>query len=111
MSLAPKLSTADAEISFGQPAFAVDRRVRACTPDPGPWTTFRGERLKLGPVTVTDSTDLVFGQLSVDRQQVLVGTASMAVRLSTVQPPGKRAMPAADWARGVRLTAEDRLGG
>lgn len=110
VSLAPKLSTADAEISFGQPAFAIDRRVRACTPDPGPWTTFRGERLKLGPVTVTDSADLVFGQLLVDGQQVLVGTASIAVRLSTVQPPGKRAMPATDWARGVRLTAEDRLG-
>ena len=36
---------------FDQPALAVDRRIRACTPDPGAWTTFRGERLKLGPVT------------------------------------------------------------
>ncbi len=32
------------------PAFAVDRRVRACTPAPGAWTEFRGERIKLGPV-------------------------------------------------------------
>ena len=53
---------------------------------------------------------LAVGQLLVDRQQVLVGTASTAVRLGTVQPPGKRAMPAADWARGVRLTDGDRLG-
>ena len=30
--------------------YAVDRRIRACTPAPGAWTTFRGERLKLGPV-------------------------------------------------------------
>ncbi|MFL6161468.1 MAG: methionyl-tRNA formyltransferase [Jatrophihabitantaceae bacterium] len=109
VSLAPKLTVADAEISFGLPAVAVDRRARACTPDPGPWTGFRGERLKLGPVTVTAASGLAPGQLRAAGQQVLVGTASTAVRLGSVQPPGKRAMPAADWARGVRLTDADRL--
>ena len=110
VSLAPKLTVADAEIRFDQPAIAVDRRARACTPEPGPWTDFRGERLKLGPVALSEHTGLPAGQLLVDRRQVLVGTASTAVRLGTVQPPGKRAMPAADWARGVRLGDGDRLG-
>ncbi len=32
---------------------------------------------------------------------MLVGTATEPVRLGLVQPPGKRAMPAADWARGL----------
>jgi methionyl-tRNA formyltransferase len=109
VSLAPKLAVADAEISFGLPAVAVDRRVRACTPDPGPWTGFRGDRLKLGPVAVTAETGLPPGALLAQGQQVLVGTASTAVRLTSVQPPGKRPMPAADWARGARLTDEDRL--
>jgi methionyl-tRNA formyltransferase len=111
VSLAPKLTPADAEIRFDRPALAVDRRVRACTPDPGAWTVFRGERLKLGPVTPTEQTGLTPGQLLVDRRQVLAGTAGAAVRLGTVQPPGKRPMPAADWARGVRLTEDDRVGG
>ena len=31
---------------------AVDRRIRACTPGPGAWTTFEGERLKVGPVVI-----------------------------------------------------------
>ena len=110
VSLAPKLTPADARIGFDQPAVAVDRRVRACTPDPGPWTEFRGDRLKLGPVAVTQHAGLAAGRLLVDRQQVLAGTASTAVRLGTVQPPGKRPIPAADWARGVRLTEDDRLG-
>ena len=109
VSLAPKLTVADSEICFDVPAIAVDRRVRACTPDPGPWTGFRGERLKLGPVTVTSETGLAPGRLRAEGQQVLVGTASTAVRLGSVQPPGKRPMPAADWARGARLTGEDRL--
>ena len=38
-----------------------------------------------------------------------VGTGSKAVELVTVQPQGKKPMAAADWARGVRLTDEDRL--
>jgi methionyl-tRNA formyltransferase len=109
VSLAPKLTVADAEIAFDLPAIAVDRRVRACTPDPGAWTGFRGERLKLGPVALTSETGLAPGRLRVEGQRVLVGTASTAVRLGSVQPPGRRPMPAADWARGARLTDEDRL--
>lgn len=111
VSHAPKLTVADAEIRFDQPALAIDRRVRGCTPDPGAWARFRGDRLKLGPVTVAQSTDrLQPGELRADRTGVLVGTGTVPVWLDTVQPAGKRPMPATGWANGARLTAEDRLG-
>ena len=45
------------------------------------------------------------GELRVQRTSVLVGTATEPVELGDVQPPGKRRMPAADWARGLRQTA------
>jgi methionyl-tRNA formyltransferase len=32
---------------------------------------------------------------------VLVGTGTDPLELTTVQPAGKRAMPAGDWLRGV----------
>ncbi len=51
VSLAPKITVEDAHIDWAEPALAVDRRIRACTPAPGAWTTYLGERLKLGPVT------------------------------------------------------------
>ena len=38
-------------VDWSAPGRHVDRLVRACTPAPGAWTTFRGERLKLGPVS------------------------------------------------------------
>ncbi len=41
--------------------------------------------------------------MAVGKQEVLVGTGTAAVRLGDVQAVGKRPMPAADWARGVRL--------
>ena len=106
VSLAPKLTVEDARVRWGDPAFAVDRRIRACTPAPGPWTTFRDDRVKLGPVTpLPDGPELKPGELHVEKSGVLVGTATTPVRLGEVRAAGKKAMPAGDWARGARVTA------
>ncbi|MFV2100603.1 methionyl-tRNA formyltransferase [Micromonospora sp. LOL_024] len=110
VSLAPKLTVEDARVRWADPAFAVDRRIRACTPAPGPWTTFRGERIKLGPVTqAPDAPELGPGELLVARTGVVAGTATVPVRLGEVRAAGKRAMPAADWARGVRVSGGEEL--
>jgi len=110
VSLAPKLTPDDAAVRWDHPAVAVDRRVRGCTPDPGAWTTLPdGSRLVLGPVTVTDEV-LAPGLVAAGKRDVLVGTATTAVRLGEVTATGKRTMPAADWARGARLAAGTVLG-
>jgi methionyl-tRNA formyltransferase len=110
VSVAGKLTPADAQAPWTSPARHVDRLIRACTPAPGAWTTFRGERLKLGPVRPRGANELGPGELRVERSGVAVGTATSEVELGTVQPPGKRPMPAADWARGARPEAGERLG-
>jgi methionyl-tRNA formyltransferase len=109
VSLAPKISVEDARVAWSEPAAGVDRRIRACTPAPGAWTLHVGERIKLGPVDPTDVA-LEPGVLEVTKNAVLVGTSTTAVRLGEVKPFGKRQMPAADWARGVRLESGARLG-
>jgi methionyl-tRNA formyltransferase len=80
--------------------------IRGCTPEPGAWATLRGERVRLGPVRLLDAspdgTTLAPGQLRVGRRDVLAGTGTFPVRLGLVQPQGKKEMPAADWARGLR---------
>ncbi|GAA1807878.1 methionyl-tRNA formyltransferase [Luedemannella flava] len=110
ISLAPKVTVEDAQVRWDEPAFAVDRRVRACTPAPGAWTEFRGERVKLGPVTVVpDGPALKPGDLLVARNRVLCGTATAPVALGDVRAAGKKAMSAADWARGARLGDAERF--
>src|SRR5690606_28817713 len=52
ISIAPKILVEDARIDWTQPAVAIDRQVRACTPGPGAWSTHEGQRIKIGPVTV-----------------------------------------------------------
>jgi methionyl-tRNA formyltransferase len=109
VSLAPKITVADAQVPWESPARHVERLVRACTPSPGAWTMFRGDRLKLGPVKLRGAHDLHPGELQVTKSGVVVGTASLDVELGLVQPPGKRPMAAADWARGARIEAGERL--
>jgi methionyl-tRNA formyltransferase len=103
VSLAPKLSVAEAQVDWSLPAMRIDRLVRACTPAPAAWTTFRGDRLRLGPLTLRqDSRGLKPGELLVEKNAVLVGTGTHGVALGEVTAPGKKAMRAADWARGAR---------
>jgi len=113
VSRAPKITPADAEINWHHSAMAISRLIRACTPEPGAWTELDGARLKVWPVTPrgdahgesgADAAALGPGELSTQRNRVLVGTATVPVELGDVQQHAKRRMPAADWARGLRLS-------
>ncbi|SCK07241.1 methionyl-tRNA formyltransferase [Streptomyces sp. WMMB 714] len=115
VSLAPKIGVEDARIDWEAPALRVDRLVRACTPAPGAWTVFRGERLKVRSLTPetgqpSEGGGPGPGELVAGKNSVLVGTGSHPVQLQWVQPQGKKPMPAADWARGVRVSEGERLG-
>jgi methionyl-tRNA formyltransferase len=109
VSYAPKLTVDDAHLNLTAPAFAVDRQLRAVTPAPGGWVLFRNQRLGVGPGQLTDIDGLAPGELYVTKREVLVGTATVALRLGEVTAPGKRAMPAADWARGARPQPGERV--
>ncbi|MET9086632.1 methionyl-tRNA formyltransferase [Streptomyces sp. NPDC090075] len=111
ITLAPKISVEDAKVEWSAPALRVDRVVRGCTPAPGAWTVFRGERLKLIQVTpVPERTDLAPAEIAVGKNSVHVGTGSYAVELLWVQAQGKKPMRAADWARGARIGTGETLG-
>ncbi len=116
VSLAPKITSADGQIEWHNPAAAIDRLIRACTPDPGAWTRLDGVRVKLWPVAVTRNEGgqvaqvaqdggrpLAPGELRVQRDRVLAGTGTSPVELGEVQADGKRRVRAADWVRGLHL--------
>jgi methionyl-tRNA formyltransferase len=105
ITVAPKVTVDDARVRWDLPAHVVERRIRAVTPNPGAWTLIGDLRVKIGPVTVDDAAPnpLPPGAIRADRGGVRVGTASQPVLLGTVQPPGKKQMDAAAWARGARL--------
>jgi methionyl-tRNA formyltransferase len=120
ITLAPKITVEDAHVQWTEPAFAVDRRIRAASPAPGAWslllrdgapTVQQGDRIKIGPVApLPGGPRLEPGDLLVEKNRVLVGTATDPVVLGEVRASGKKAMSAIDWARGVRPSSQDRLG-
>jgi methionyl-tRNA formyltransferase len=112
VSVAPKVTVDDAHVDWSAPPLAVDRLIRSVTPEPGAWSEFRGERIKIMPVDPSDGADLNTlqpGELLAEKRRVLVGAAGATVRLGEVQPQGRKRMPATDWARGVRLEPGERL--
>jgi methionyl-tRNA formyltransferase len=112
VSYAPKVTTADARVDWAASALAVDRRIRACTPSPGAWTTLRDRRVRLGPVVPVDvSPDgLEPGQVQLGAPGgPVVGTGSGAVQLGEVKPEGRSTMVASDWLNGVRLVPGERF--
>ena len=124
VSLAPKVTPEDARVRWNVPAHMVSRQIRAWTPAPGAWTTLGDTRLKLWPVRLPSPPgagsgsdlapaarpappggpgSLAPGELWAGRAGVFAGTATGPVELGDVQPPGKRRMAAAEWARGLHL--------
>ena len=119
--VAQKITVEDAHIDFHVPAFAVDRQIRACTPNPGAWCELHADdEHNADPITLhvlravpADANDphgeelmkLDPGKLLAGKKQVWVGTLSGALELLEVKAQGKKAMKAADWARGARLSA------
>ena len=103
---APKLRTEERWIDVHAPAATVLASVRGLSPWPGAWI-----RHPTGAVRIHRAeagvTTLAPGALGFAGGSVELGTGDGSVRLVTVQPEGKRAMAAGDWARGLR----DRLDG
>lgn len=98
---AAKLGPDDARIDWTAPVEEIDRRIRACTPAPGAWTTLDGQKFRVLEALPTDRPSADPGAVEAARRSVHVDTGSGRLELLRVQPGGKRAMAATDWARGL----------
>ena len=101
VTLAPKLSLADGDVDWSQPAATVTSLIRGVTPEPGAFTTVDGGRLKILDARIAhDLPRLAPGQLAQEGKKILIGTATQPVELMQVHPAGRKAMDAGSWWRG-----------
>lgn len=110
ITLAPKLTVAEAEVDWTTDDATIDRRIRGCTPAPGAWTTFRGERFKIVAAHPSGGAPADPGTMMATKRWLQAGTGGRPLELDLVQPFGKKVMRATDWARGVSLTPGERFG-
>ena len=111
---APQLKKEDGRLDFSRPAAELERRVRAMTPWPGAYALWpepgaEDRLLKVGRAAVAEGSAPPPGAVAARGGEIVVGCGQGALRLIEVQPPGKRPMPAADFARGARDFVGARL--
>lgn len=104
-SVAPKLRSEERWIDVRAVSARVLAGVRGLTPWPGAWVHHPTGTLRILDAEVGSAT-LAPGELRLEAGSLQMGTGEGSVRLVTVQPEGKRAMAAADWARGLRGTLD-----
>jgi methionyl-tRNA formyltransferase len=105
---AEKLSKEEGHIDWNCDAIAIQRKVNAFNPNPGAWSQFRGQNLKLNKVRMTDQL-LAPGAIQTSNKGVFVGTSTTAIELLDVTPSGKSTLAASAWANGARITSTDVL--
>lgn len=105
---APKISNEEARIGWEEPAARIKNKVRGLNPVPGAWTTLRDTRLKLYRVATVEG-EAEPGSLRLESDALLVGTGEGLIRVDEAQLHGRRKMPGADLARGMRLGSGERL--
>lgn len=107
VTYAPSLRVEETAVVWGQPAPVISNQIRACSPQPGAFCHYQNLRLKLyAPAVITGSSpEAIPGQIvDFGDSGLRVQTGQDQVLIREVQPAGRRRMPAADFARGARLT-------
>lgn len=103
ITYAPKIEPADLVLQWNQSAIALERKVRALLDKPLAFTTFRGKRIQIGRLRISDQVlDAAPGTLISEGEDLYVATGSVLVQLTTVKPEGKSWMDASAWWRGIQ---------
>ena len=97
------LKREDGLLDWSESAEAIDRRVRAFTPWPGTFTSWKGKTFKvLRGKAVPGDYQAGPGTVCVEEDRVVVATGSGGLQLLEVQLEGRAKSGAADFARGQR---------
>jgi methionyl-tRNA formyltransferase len=104
VTYADKITAADRLLDpLAETAVELDRRVRGLSPHIGAYLEADGTRLGVSQAAVSvEKPGPGAGALDAASGRLLLGCREGVLELLTVQPPGKRPMPAADYLRGQR---------
>jgi methionyl-tRNA formyltransferase len=112
-TLAPILKREDGEVDWAMTATEIFNRLRGFTPFPGCYTFYNDHRLEIVKARVEEEADKFEpgAVLEADRDGLVVACGGETkLRITEVQPEGKRAMPARDFLNGARLQVGAKLG-
>jgi methionyl-tRNA formyltransferase len=108
---APKLTREKGMVDWLATAHEVARHVRAYDPKPGAWSRVGSTEVKLfGARVAPRGTAHAPGDvLTIDADGMIVACAGGAVRITAVQPSGKRRLAPIEWANGRGVAVGDQF--
>lgn len=110
ITYAHKLSKADAQIDWTQPAEAIERRIRAFNPVPGTWCDYHGKPLKIWAAQACPTNGTAGSVLQADKNGIQVACGSGSLLIQTLQPAGSARMEAAAFLAGHPVAVGSRFG-
>ena len=109
VTYANKIDKAEAQLDFRRPAVELARRIRAFDPFPGATATLDGNAVKLWNAVAEDGAGLPGTVLSANGRGVVIACGEGVLRVTELQKPGGKRLPAADFLRGFSLAPGQRF--
>jgi len=106
VTYAPKLTKEDGRLGWAEPAEVLERRIRALNPWPGTFFMLKGEAIRISAASV-EAGQGAPGEALDDAGLIACGEG--AIRLARLQRPGRAAMPAEAFLRGLPIHTGTRL--
>jgi methionyl-tRNA formyltransferase len=104
---APKIFRGDCRIDWNKPARVIRNFIHGMSPHPGAWTLLAdGKMLKVMRAAVAENITLPSGSYIQNGVEWFVGCADGTLRLTEIQPEGKRIMLTSEFLRGYRGATE-----
>lgn len=105
---APKIFKDTCHINWNRPAAEVRNLIRGLSPAPAAWSLLRADGTEAGTLKIfasalTDKPAAEPGRVSIADGRLYVDCADHQLEILSLQAPGKRRMPTADFLRGCRL--------
>ena len=100
MTYAAKISKDECRIDWAEDSEAIRNRIRGLAPAPGAWTAIHGERVKVLKASRAEGSGAPGTALD---EALTIACGNGALKLETLQRPGRGPLAACDMLRGVAV--------
>lgn len=100
---APRFRPGEEQLDFSQPARILWAKIRSMLPEPGPYTTVNGIRIKILVSQLVADT-IPCGDIRRQGETWVIGCAEQSLRIITIKPAGRSPMTPGAYLRGLRTT-------
>jgi methionyl-tRNA formyltransferase len=107
VTYASKIGKAEAILDFRRPAIELERAVRAFDPFPGAVGSLNGTPIKIWRAALAEGSGAPGTVLAATPDGIVVACGEAALRLLTLQQPGSKRLPVADFLCGFAIKPGD----